>query len=340
MRTWRAAVLALGLALGSGVPDVALAEGPSITAAPLDPVVEQGVQVDVPVHWETVVGERVRVHAPARHRKLMQVLADHADGSLPILSQRLRMSAGGPIDIFLSTTDAQFRQVQPGEPPTWADATAYPELGAVFLRAPGARNDQEPLTQVLDHELVHILVGRTFAPERPPTWLQEGLAQLHAESHDLEDLRTLASASISGPIPLDDLERAFPDNPHQASLAYAQSVDFLVWLERAHGTESVHTLVRGLAAGAPLHEAVKAATGEPLYRIDQRWRDRFSITSPIAWARLAGWDLMWLISALIGIVAMFTVRRRQRRRRDEIAAQEREEEALVQSLWEQRYGVR
>ena len=302
-------------------------------------MVDDGVKVQIPVAWETVRGERVRVHAQARHRGLMRAIADHADASLPVLSERLRMSAGGPIDIFIATTDAQFREVQPGVPPTWADATAYPDLGAVYLRAPGARSDQEPLTQVLDHELVHILVGRRFAPNRPPTWLQEGLAQMHAEQYDLADLRTLAQASFSGPIPLDDLERAFPKNPHEASLAYAESADFLVWLERTHGAEAVHRLVGSMADGAPLYQAVREATGEPLYRVDQAWRDRFSLTSPIAWSRLANWDLMWLLSAVLGIVAMFVVRRRERRRRDAIASREAEDDALVQAMWESRYGL-
>lgn len=351
MRFVRTTLLALGLALGVGlgapvasdliapVPAVAQ-DGPTAYAAEEDPLGHDRAEVQIPVAFDTTVGTTVRVHAPARHAGLARGLVDHADHRLPVLSERLRMAPGGTIDVFVATTDEQFRDIQPGTPPSWADATAYPDLGVVYLRAPGARHDDEPLTQVLDHELVHILVGRRFAPEHPPTWLQEGLAQMHAETFDQQDLASLAQASYSGPIPLSDLEGAFPKNPHRASLAYAESVDFLIWLERTYGDEAVHTLVGTLAGGEPLHVAVLEATGEPLYAIDEAWRSRFSLTSPIAWTRMVSWDGMWLLSALLGIVAMFVVRRRNRKRRDEIAAEEARGEAIVQAIWEGRFGVR
>lgn len=340
MRIVHAALLAIGLALGVGAPSAALAaDGPAIVSTTHDPTSDAS-EVEVPWGWETVQRRHVRVHSPARHRGLSEALADHAEASIPRLSERLRMGAGGVIDVFVSTTDAQFREVQPGSPPSYAAATAYPALGAIYLKAPGAQGQSESLTETFDHELVHILVGRAFAPGHPPSWLQEGLAQFHGEATSNEDLSALASASISGPIPLDDLERAFPENPHQAGLAYAESLDFLMFLDRTWGPEAVHTLTREMVAGAPLHEAVRSATGEPLYRVDEMWRDRFSLSSPIAWARLAGWDLMWLISALIGIVAMFVVRRRQRLRRDEIRAREVEDDALMRAIWEGRFGVR
>lgn len=336
MSFWRTILIFVGLALGAVSPTIATA-GPEISAVHGDMVAPPGRSADVPAGWHTVYGRHATVHGPQRHEGLMRSLVDHADGSLPVLAERLMMPLGAPVDIFLSSTDAQFRQVQPGVPPVWADATAYPALGAVYLRAPAARRDSEPLTQVLDHELVHIVVGRAFAPERPPTWLQEGLAQFHAEQHDMEDLRTLAGAAMFGPIPLDELERSFPENPHAAGLAYAESVDFLVWLESTHGRRAVPTLVAAMQEGRSLPEAVLMATGQPLYKVDAAWRDRFSFSSPIAWSALASSDWIWLFSALLGMVAMFVVRRRQRRQRDAIKAQEVEEDALMQAIWEGRF---
>lgn len=349
MRRLRTTLMALALTLGVVAPvgtaliapQAAMAQdAPEMWAAEEDPLGIDRAEVRIPVTFETTVGDTVRVHAPGRHARLARGLADHADRRLPVLSERLRMPAGGTIDVFVATTDEQFRKIQPGKPPSWADATAYPDLGVIYLRAPGARNDDETLTQVMDHELVHILVGRRFAPEHPPTWLQEGLAQFHAETFDQQDLAALAQASFSGAIPLKDLEGAFPKNPHRASLAYAESVDFLVWMERTYGPESVHTLVDELAEGAPLYEAVKTTTGQPLYEVNDAWISRFSWTSPITWTRMVSWDGMWLLSALLGIVAMFVVRRREKKRRAQIREEEARGEALVQAIWEGRFGVR
>jgi hypothetical protein len=321
---------------GSAAPTVALA-APEAHAVVGDPTPAPGRTALVPEGWATVSGRYVDVHGPPRHERLMRSLADHADRALPDLADRMGLPMGGRVDVFVSTTDAQFRQVQPGNAPTWAGATAYPGLGAVYLRAPGAHSDGDPLTMVLDHELVHIVVGRAFAPGRPPTWLQEGLAQLHAEEHDLSAVRKLAGAAFSGPIPLDELEGAFPENPHAATLAYAESVDFLVWLERTHGEHAVPVLVASLRAGMPLTDAVRAATGEPLYIVDREWRSRLS---GLGLTALASSDGIWLLTALIGLLAMFVVRRRQRRQRDEIRAREADEEALLQAIWEGRFPMR
>lgn len=328
------------LALMVAAPAVA-ADGPTISAAPEEIQVRPGADVVVPDGWSTVHGIYADVHGPPRHARLLEQLSEHVDGSAPELMQRLELPLGSRVDVFLSSTDDQFRAVQPGTPPAWADATAYPSLGAIYLRAPLARQgDQEPLTTVLDHELVHIVVGRAFAPERPPTWLQEGLAQFHAEQHDLQTVQKLASAAFSGPIPLDRLEHAFPRNPHQATLAYAESVDFLVWMERTYGPESVPALVRALKDGADMPDAVLTATGDPLYEVDRAWRDRFTAWDGLWWSALSSWDGVWLFTALLGMVAMFVVRRRERRRRREIAAREAQEEELLQAIWEGRFHLR
>ena len=86
------------------------------------------------------------------------------------------LPVGRTVHVYVARTQEQFRTLQPGNAPTWADATAYPGMGTVFLRDPKIRiATDEPVEQVLDHELVHILLGRAFAPAIPPSWLQEGV---------------------------------------------------------------------------------------------------------------------------------------------------------------------
>lgn len=339
MRWLRALLLVVAVVAAGLVPSADAVAEPEAYAVVGDPTPASGRTALVPEGWSTVSGIYVDVHAPERHRRLMDSLARHADEALPMLADRMGLPLGGRVDIFISSTDAQFRQVQPGNAPSWAGATAYPSLGAVYLRAPGAHSDTDPLTVVLDHELVHIVVGRAFAPHRPPTWLQEGLAQMHAEQHDLSAVRKLAGAAFSGPIPLDELEGAFPQNPHAASLAYAESVDFLIWLEREHGPNAVPMLVASMRSGMPLTEAVRAATGQPLYIVDNEWRSRLSGWNGLGLTALASSDGIWILTAFVGILAMFVVRRRQRRRRDEIRAREQHEEALLQAIWEGRFPM-
>lgn len=338
MSTLRTLTLLLIAWISLAAPVPALATGPEASAAPARVHAPADARVQVPPGWATRSTSRVAIHAPPRHARLMEVLLEHADASVEELGLTLGVPRGGDIHVFVSSTDAQFREVQPGEPPTWADATAYPRLGAVYLRAPLARaGDQAPLTRVLDHELVHVLVGRAFAPERPPTWVQEGLAQFYAEPYDLAAVQKLARTASTGPVPLARLEAGFPDNPHSASLAYAQSFDFFVWMERTYGARAVPTFVHAMADGAPLHKAIEAATGEPLYRVERAWLSRFAGVEGVVLQLSQATDAFWLLAALIGLVAMFVVRRRQRKRRDGIAAAEaRENEAVLAAIWEGR----
>lgn len=331
---WSAGLLGLLLLVAQPTPALAQ-EGPSASALP--PYELRATrEVEVPVGWHTVQGEHLRLHTSERHLRLGRGLVEHADRRVPLLGERLGLPAGPMIEVFLASTDAEFRRIQPGDPPQWADATAYPSLGAIYLRAPQARGgDPEPLTTVLDHELVHIVVGRAFAPERAPSWLQEGLAQLHAGQHDLQAVRKLAGAAFTGPIPLSELERSFPRNPHAASLAYAQSVDFLVWLEREYGEGAVPGLVERLRRGQSLPEAILAITGEPIEEIDRRWSSRFTGITGAVWSIVGSPDFMWLLAALVGLAAMVVVRRRQRQQRAVIRSHERKERELLSEMWSQ-----
>jgi hypothetical protein len=289
--------------------------------------------VAVPDGWATVEGQYLRIHAAPRHKGVQQALLEHSDPRVPALSERLGLPAGGAIDVFIASTDAEFRAIQPSDPPTWADATAYPSFGAVFLRAPLARRgDREPLTTVLDHEIVHIVVGRAFAPRRPPTWLQEGLAQLHAEQHDFAKIRQLGGATFGGALPLERLERGFPANPHAATLAYAQSVDFLVWLEREEGPGTVAALVEELRVGNDLPGAVLAVTGLPLHEVDRRWSSRFRGWSGFVLTTVGSMDFLWLVVSLLGLVTVIVVRRRQRRRRRVIRSRESGDQERLDDL--------
>ena len=184
------------------------------TAAPEPEPVELPA---VPADWVSVPGTWLVVHGDESHTGLMTQVARQGSVALPELAERLGVPIGTTVHVYLAEDDAEFRALQPGVPPAWADATAWPTLGAVFLRTPGARGPTDaPLEQVLEHELVHILLGRAFAPEAPPHWLQEGVARTLAGEVGPEDGRILQqSAIVGGPMTLRSLERGFQAMPTQ-----------------------------------------------------------------------------------------------------------------------------
>ncbi len=330
MRWFNRLVLLLSLASPSFAAEPA--EGPTWRVAP--PAAPQlDALPDEPAEWTVVDGLYARVHGPAHRTDLLLRVANHAAVSLPALAERLGVPIGDTVHIYVVSSMDEFRQLQPGTPPTWADATAYPELGAVFLRAPELRpGTEDPLETVIDHELVHILLGRAFAPADPPRWLQEGVAQVYAGEFGPEDARTLTGAPVMS---LGQLHNGFPREAGQARLAYVLSADFVAWLGYEYGDSAVPTLIRAMAREQDIGDAVHVATGMPIAEVEQAWRDRLA-DGPPAWLRwVEDGRLAFGFGALALIGGGILRRRRFHQRMTEREAEEAlEEQRRREQTWD------
>lgn len=321
LRTTLGAVLMwCGLALGAPAVAADWVEGTALLDSP-------AYRPEVPASFRSVRGPLVTVHGDARHAVLLERLAAHANAAAPRLASALGVPLGDTVDVFLASSEEQFFELQPGRAPDWADGTAWPRMGAIFLRAPGARApDAAPLTQVLDHEIVHVLLGRAFAPHDPPTWLQEGLAQVYAGEHGPETVNAL-QASGRARFTLEELDRAFPKDAGAARLAYAQSADFIGWLRANHGDAGIAKLIRGFVRGGDIDAALRDATGQGVLEVQARWLDRLNGIP----TSLFGVPLSEAAFAAGGVGLVWTGRRRRRERAARLERRRREE-ALVDGL--------
>lgn len=290
---------------------------------------------ELPEGWETVRGLYVDVHGRMDDRATLHRLSRHAADAVPELSEALDVPIGGTIDVYVTPSEAIFRELQPGRPPAWADGTAWPLSGLVFLKTPSIRGGtQKPLEQVLSHEIVHVLLGRAFAPQRPPSWLQEGLAQVYAGEYTPETTRQLARGMLSGRLQsLRELSSGFPSDPADAHVAYAQSADLIAWMRVEYGEDAIPTLVATLAEGAHIEEAVHRATGAYLEDVDRAWRARLDNGGvPLWWSALASPDSIWFGTAVLAVAALLVARVRLRRRRRAVLERERRQEELVRAM--------
>jgi hypothetical protein len=314
--------------LSFGTP--ALAEGPSAARAPS--VDTQGVYPlpELGEDWKKIESIHTRVHYLSDNSGTARSLLEHAESSIPRLSEELDLPTGGVIDIVLSPDTEHFREVQPGTPPTWADATAWPQSGMIFMRAPKARNpSSRPLTQVLDHELVHVILGRAFAPNPVPSWLQEGTAQLLANEYTPDLTKQLASGLLGDNLlELDDLTTGFPSGSSKAALAYAQSADLMAYIRTEYGDDAFHGLIQHMADGKPADAAIRLATGKSMSEVDREWRGRLE-SGPL-WLQAVVND-----TSLIGMAAILFALGfwRFRARKKAILDQWEEEEAARDLLY-------
>jgi hypothetical protein len=303
---------------------------PSASALDPDFGSVSGEPPPLPGEWSMVHGPLTDVHSTDADRATALRLSRHAATAVPRLAKELALPVGPRIHVVLAPTQKDFHDLQPGRTPTWADGTAWPHHGWIFLRSPRLRGTStEPLETVLDHEIVHILLGRAFGPQKVPRWLQEGLAQLLAGEYTAETTSTLARGTLGNNLlSLHELARGFPHDPVRAQLAYAQSADFMAWIRNRNGPEATHLLIQELAAGEDFRVAIRVATGDDVDAIDKAWRSRLQ-DSPFQLSPLFSEGVWWGLGALLVPLAWFAVRRRNQRK----VARWKREEVLEDALY-------
>jgi len=286
-----------------------------------------------PADWLQLEGLYVRVYAAPRDAKAAARLKRHADEAAPRIAERLMIPVGQRIHLYLADSEAHFKGLQPGRAPDWADGTAWPHRGLIFLKSPKIRHGTaSPLEQVLEHEIVHILLGRAFGAQEVPRWLQEGMAQWIAGEYSPDTTRRLGRGMLGGGLlSLDELTRGFPADPVRANLAYAQSADLVAFINAEFGPETLNDIVHRMASGTPVRAAFRHATGERPDALDARWRADLEQSG--LWLQpLTSDGAFWGLAALIFIVAIFTVRRRNRVKLARWEREEAHQDALLERL--------
>ena len=234
----------------------------------------------VPAHpnayenWRRTSSVAADVFYAYKDRETAQALLVHANKRIPEIAKNLGVGAGEAMQIYIAPSQKVFSQVQPGSPPEWADGVAYPKEGLIFLRSPDIRDGRnDPLTQVLDHEIVHILLGRAFGLRPVPRWLQEGVAQLEAGEYRKETLDLLSQGLLGQSLmSIPDLARGFPLSGSRARLAYAQSADFTAFLRQRYGHGIVAQLIDLMSSGRSFENSIRIATGKGSADLDTAWR--------------------------------------------------------------------
>lgn len=319
-------LLSLFSPAAAGVPEMHVAPEP----------IEAGASMDlpaIPAGWTTVHGPSLTFHGADADLVRMARLSQHAEAAVPRLAKELGVPLGREMHVYIADSDERFRELQPSRAPMWADGVAYPELSLILLRSPRLRGaDPTPLETVLRHEIIHVLLGQAFLPNRPPSWLQEGLAQVWSGEVGPETTAVLATGFATGSVmSFSGLARGFPRDANRARLAYAQSADLIGWMSDEYGPDSVRMLIAELAAGTSVEGAVHAATGDFIEGVDQKWRRRLE-SSGISWGVLSNVDWVMGLGGLLLIVGGIARRRQFHARLAEMEAEEAALDALIGSL--------
>jgi hypothetical protein len=273
-------------------------------------------------------------YPPAAYERVDSLLRD-ADGIRAQLADMLGQQVLGHIEVRITPTFEEMRQLAPigAPPPSYASGVAYPKLHLVLISMMAPRGAEATnLDEVFRHELAHIALEDATLGRHVPAWFNEGLAVGFAGENGLDRQKVLTTATINGTLlPLADLDRGFPANAMDVNIAYAQSVDFLRFLQARTDRLRFASTIERVRNGQSFDRAIGDAYGTDLRKLEFQWRSdverRYSLI-PL----LAGGGILWV--GVIGALGWGFVKKRRRARA--ILARWAEEEAIEDAILAQR----
>lgn len=337
-RSVLAALLAFVLAIAGlvGMPRLAAAqETPheSAIAPPDVPTVVSAAQVTIPaVPSGYVVDDRgwLKISYPAAARERVAGILRDADGVKASLAEALGQPVLDHVEVRVAPTFADMTRLAPVNipPPEYAAGVAYNGLHLVLLSMMAPRGaDAVDLDAVFRHEMAHVALEDAVHGRHVPVWFNEGLAMNFAGER-WDRTYTLAQATLQGTLlPLADIDRSPGRTPDEVATAYAQSADFVGFLQRRTDRVRFAALVTRIGEGQPFERAAAEAYGADLRKLEYQWRSdlekRFSV-----WPILTGGGLVWVL-VMGGLVYAYV---KKRRRAKKILDRWEREEALEDAL--------
>lgn len=215
-------------------------------------------------------------YVPAAHERVQPLLRD-ADEIKAQLADALGQPVLDHVDVRIARTYEDMQALAPDGvalPPN-ASGVAFSQMHLVLLALQEPRsNEATDLGEVFRHELAHVALEDAVKDNHVPRWFNEGLALYLSGENRYQRIQTLWNATLSKTvIPLSDLDRSFPDDNYEQSVAYAESGDFVRFLLRDGDRQRFAALVERTRSGQPFNRALADAYGTDLRKLEFQWRE-------------------------------------------------------------------
>ena len=284
------------------------------------PIVVQPSAIAIPPLPET---DQVRdlgwlrvAYPPSAHERVQPLLDDAND-----VKARLADELGQPVltrlvEVRIARSPEDMASLAPSEipPPNYASAVALPGLRLILLsmRAPVSEEGTD-LGELFRHELAHIALDDAVGSKHVPLWFNEGFAVHASNESPIARAETLSNASIWKTIvPLKDLDRSFPADSYEVSVAYAESADFVRYLLRQADRARFAAAIDRTRRGQEFEHALTDAYGTDTRRLEYEWREELAKRYTF-WPVLLSGSVIWVL--VIGALAVGMLRKKGRDRR-------------------------
>jgi hypothetical protein len=181
------------------------------------------------------------------------------------------------------------------------------------------------LDEVFRHELTHLALADAVMQKHVPRWFNEGLAIYESNENPYDRAKTLWDATLSGTVlPLADIDKSFPAENYEVSIAYAESADFVRFLMRKSDHERFLRMIERVRDGQAFDRAVADAYGSDLRKLEFQWKEELSKRYTLI-PVVTGGSLVWVL--VIGALVVGYIKKR-RRNKATLARWAKEEAAM------------
>jgi hypothetical protein len=218
------------------------------------------------------------------------------------------------------------RALRGGDPDTYTAGVAFPWRNVLVVRRDLAATlrPENSAKLTLTHEVAHLVLHRR--PETDlPRWLDEGLAMWVSQGalSYRDDAEMSLYARTGSLYSLESLEKAFPRQHLETSVAYRESLLVVLFLESRHGEQGIRDLLDSIEAGTPSWEALSQLTGLSREALEAEFFGW--VASRHSLLEVAGALLnIWTLVALLALVAIGRYMWKRRRALRELAASDAE----------------
>ncbi len=265
--------------------------------------------------WRRLVKGSVVLHCDEVDLRNGEKVLSIVDERLFQIAQDLKIDSIGSVTIIMAPSDGEFHHLTGGQIPEWGIGAADPTQGIIFLKSPRFARPEINLTQVVIHEVSHVLLGMALGGVEIERWFDEGFAQYESGERGLGGAILIARSLLGGEILwLDEIDDVLDFRREKASLAYQEARSALDYLVETYGKGILARIIQEKKTGKDLDEALLATTGLGLRDFEMNWYHM--LKRRYRWYILMDFPfILSMVFVALFIMAFFATRRRIRKKK-------------------------
>ena len=216
------------------------------------------------------------------------------------------------LQVYIMPTRKAFIDALKGDLPKWAGAFAVPSQHLMVIKSP-RWDKSDNYSQVLIHELAHLVVHELVGARDLPRWIDEGTAIFYSGEDrwrtDAAVSKALATGSV---LPLSEVDDVLTYHRAKADLAYQQSFSAVNYLLATYDIEALVEIIHSLKDGVSVDGAFLNATGSTLNDFEGEWRAHIQKAHRWLWLYEIN-EYIWALIFLLAVLALIFRKVRNKR---------------------------